>query len=119
MFNWFKLLWSLNDERLIEINGFEYTLYLVWIRKLAIFFAFITLFNGTFNMPTYLTGYPEIDPLTHAPKSLNSTMDEITLLNVTGREPKLAFAFLCQLIVPACLLFFILRRFRQKFTVQK
>lgn len=39
--------------------------------------------------------------------------------NVTGREPKLAFTFFCQLTIPACFLFLILRKFRLKFTVQK
>lgn len=75
MFNWFRLLWSLNDEKLIEINGFEYTLYLVWLRNLSVFFALITFFNASFMLPTYLTGNPEIDPITHEPKALNSTMD--------------------------------------------
>jgi hypothetical protein len=93
MFNWFRVLWSLNDEKLIEINGIEYTTYLVYLRHIAVFFFTLTVFNVTFMVPTYLTGSPPLDPQTNATMPLNTTMDTITELNIEGLKGKVAFTY--------------------------
>lgn len=56
MFNWFKILWGLNDDKLIEINGIDYTLYLIFLRYAAVFFGLLTMFNLVCMIPIYATG---------------------------------------------------------------
>lgn len=73
MFNWFRILWSLSDEKLIEINGIDYTLYLVFLRYVSYFFAGLTLFNMVCCEPIYMTGSPT--PNEDGTSSLNTTMD--------------------------------------------
>jgi len=59
MFNWFKVLWNLTDEKLLELNGADYTLYLVFLRYNANFFAILTLFNIIFMVPMFVSGEPD------------------------------------------------------------
>lgn len=62
MFNWFKVLWQLDDNRLQEINGSDYTLYLVYLRYASVLCAVITLFNCCVMVPLYASGEPlELD----------------------------------------------------------
>jgi hypothetical protein len=58
MFSWFKILWNLKDSRLLEINGIDYTLYLVMLRYFAVFCAVLTFFNCAVMVPVYMTGHP-------------------------------------------------------------
>ena len=85
MFNWFKILWNLNDEKLVEINGIDYTLYLVLLRYSAVFFGGVSIFNLIFMIPIYLTGTPKVKPET--------VMDNITVEYVTKNSGKLAFTY--------------------------
>jgi hypothetical protein len=109
MFNWFKILWQLNDEKLIEINGIDYTLYLVFLRYCAIFFAGLTIFNLIFMIPVYVTGSPTATP------HLNSTMDHITVLNVSARSGKLAYTYFSSLILVSAGLMITLQKYRLKY----
>lgn len=59
MFNWFKVLWNLTDEKLLQLNGADYTLYLVFLRYTANFFAILTLFNIIFMIPMFVSGEPD------------------------------------------------------------
>lgn len=110
MFNWFKILWGLSDEKLIEINGIDYTLYLVFLRYCAIFFGGLTIYNLIFMIPIYVTGSP-LEPLDGSP-AINSTMESITVLNVSANEGKFAYTFFSSLILVSGGLLFILARFR-------
>ena len=85
MFNWFKILWNLNDEKLVEINGIYYTLYLVLLRYSAVFFGGISIFNLILMVPIYLTGSPKV--------KLETVMDNITVEYVTNNSGKLAFTY--------------------------
>jgi hypothetical protein len=58
MFNWFRVLWNLTDEKLLEINGADYTLYLVFLRQTAKFFAVVSIFNAIFMIPMFVSGDP-------------------------------------------------------------
>jgi Late exocytosis, associated with Golgi transport len=61
MFNWFVVLWNIKDSRLVEINGVDYTLYLVYLRYAATLFAAITLFNCMVMIPIYASGDPTVN----------------------------------------------------------
>jgi len=97
MFNWFKILWNLSDDKLVEINGLDYTLYLVFLRYSALFFACLTIYNLIFMIPVYVTGSPDPD----APSSSNTTMNQITILNVTKNNGKMAFTYFSSLFILA------------------
>lgn len=58
LFNWFTVLWRLSDEKLVAINGTDYTLYLIFLRYCAVFFGCLTVFNLIFMVPIYITGDP-------------------------------------------------------------
>jgi hypothetical protein len=97
MFNWFRILWGLTDEKLIEINGIDYTLYLVYLRYCALYFAALTIYNLIFMIPIYVTGSPA-EPEDDIPVSLNA-MEKMTVLNVTGRSGKLTYTYFSSLIL--------------------
>jgi len=61
MFNWFKVLWNIKDQDLIQLNGVDYTLYLVYLRYAAMLFAAVTLFNCLVIMPVYASGEPIVN----------------------------------------------------------
>lgn len=63
MFNWFKVLWNIKDQDLIQLNGVDYTLYLVYLRYAATLFTAITLFNCLVMIPVYASGKPIVNPL--------------------------------------------------------
>lgn len=113
MFNWFRVLWGLDDEKLIEINGIDYTLYLVFLRYSAIYFAGLTIYNLIFMIPIYLTGSPAV-PFDGSP-ALNSTMEKVTVLNVTARSGKLAYTYFTSVILVSAGLVLTLQKYRQKY----
>lgn len=113
MFNWFKILWNLSDEKLVEINGIDYTLYLVFLRYCAIFFAGLTIFNLIFMVPVYITGKPRFNA--DGTSTVNSTMDKITVLNITDRSGKLAFTYFASLLIVSSALLITLQRYRLKY----
>jgi len=99
LFNWFRVLWKLNDEKLVELNGVDYTLYLVFLRYAAVLCATFTAFNCVCMIPLYVTG----DPEPHTSSNDWSTMNVLTLLNVTDEPNKMAFTFVLEMVpVAAC-----------------
>lgn len=80
MFNWFKVLRNLKDDKILELNGADYTLYLIFLRYTAVLFFVISVYNCIFMIPMYVTGTP-------APELRNQTvtiMNDITVLNITA-----------------------------------
>ena len=75
LMNWFKLLRSLNEDKLLEFNGIDYTLYLVFLRLLSFFFLAITLYNAIVMVPIYLSGENE-----------TTNMNKITVDHVSGNK---------------------------------
>ena len=108
MLNWFKVLWQLDDNKLQEINGTDYTLYLVFLRYSAFLCAVITMFNCVLMIPLYASGSPsEIDQ-----KIIDdgTKMNVLTVLNISARDTKMMVAFFIALFVfPGFALIMIMR----------
>lgn len=113
MFSWFKVLWNLQDSRLLEINGIDYTLYLVMLRYFAVFMALITCFNAVVMLPTYLTGHPIGNSSPNL--LLNSTMDKITVLNVSGVDWKVNFSYFLSILLVSTMIVLMLQQYRSKY----
>ena len=110
MFNWFKILWNLTDEKLLELNGADYTLYLVFLRQTAKFFLVITVFNAIFMIPMYFSGSPApIGPLS------KTIMNTITVINVTENNGKMMFTYFSSIVLVSCLGFYLIIQYRQKY----
>jgi hypothetical protein len=58
IFNWWRLLWNLNDTKLLELNGADYTLYLVFMRYAFWFFLAVSSFGMMVMAPIYAVGDP-------------------------------------------------------------
>jgi len=114
MFGWFKALWHLNDDQLIEICGTDYTLYLIFLRMTAILCFVITIFNGVVMVPIYLTG----DPMASDDYKLVETIPEMsaaTVLNITGTTWKMIFSFVSAVMFVPGLAITMIYKFRQKY----
>ena len=95
MNNWFRVLWKLDDPKLVEINGIDYTLYLIFLRYSAIFFLFLTVFNGVMMLPIYVSGNPTKDVI---------SMQKITVLNIQESPKKIIATYFMTLMVVSCAL---------------
>ena len=95
MNNWFRVLWKLDDPKLVEINGIDYTLYLIFLRYSAIFFLFLTVFNGVMMLPIYVSGNPTKDVI---------SMKKITVLNIQESPKKIIATYFMTLMVVSCAL---------------
>ena len=95
MNNWFRVLWKLDDPKLVEINGIDYTLYLIFLRYSAIFFLFLTVFNGVMMLPIYVSGNPTKDVI---------SMEKITVLNIQVSPKKIIATYFMTLMVVSCAL---------------
>jgi hypothetical protein len=93
MNNWFRVLWKLDDPKLVEINGIDYTLYLIFLRYSAIFFLFLTVFNGVMMLPIYVSGNPTKDVI---------SMEKITVLNIQESPKKIIATYFMTLMVVSC-----------------
>jgi len=60
--NWFKVIRSIDDEKLLAMNGVDYTLYLVFLRYAAYLFLALTLFDVIFMLAIYASGDPAFIP---------------------------------------------------------
>lgn len=112
LFNWFRVLWKLNDEKLVELNGVDYTLYLVFLRYSAVLCATFTVFNCFCMIPLYVTG----DPETHTSTTYWSTMNVLTLLNITAVKNKMAFTFVVEMVPVAACAFVMLWKYLSKYS---
>ena len=56
VFNWFKVLWRLEDDHIQKMNGNDYTLYLVFLRYAAWVCFVITVIDVVIFFPLYATG---------------------------------------------------------------
>ena len=94
MFNWFKVLWNLTDEKLLELNGADYTLDLVFLRQTAKFFAVVSIYNAIFMIPMFVSG----EPAPNLP--LQATiMNTITVINVTDKNGKMMFTYFSSILL--------------------
>ena len=114
MFNWFKVLWQLDDNKLQEINGTDYTLYLVFLRYAAFLCAVITMFNAVLMVPLYASGAPsQLDQ----DQSINNgtKMNVLTVLNISARPHKMMVAYFVALFVFPGFALLMIARYRQKY----
>ena len=58
MNNWFKVLWALDDKKMLSIVGADYALYLIYLRYAGILCTAITVFNLCVMIPIYVSGTP-------------------------------------------------------------
>ena len=90
----------MNDAKLLEINGADYTLYLVFLRQTAKFFLVITIFNAIFMIPLYVTG----TPAQNSP-ALNTIMNDITVLNINENPGRMMFCYFSSIMIVSGLTF--------------
>ena len=96
------------------ICGTDYTLYLIFLRMAAFLLLIITIFNGFIMVPLYTTG----DPMPSDDYNLvdgMSKMNAATILNITGSDKKMIFAYICAIVVIPSFAFAMIYRFRQKY----
>lgn len=117
MFNWFKALWHLDDNSLQAICGTDYTLYLIFLRFSAYLLLVITIFNAVVIVPLYVTGDPM--PSDNWKDNDMSKMNAATVLNITGKQPKMVFAYICAIVIIPILAFYMIFVFRQKYYAWK
>jgi len=54
-----KVVRNIDDEKLLVMNGIDYTLYLVFLRYAAYLFATLSLFGIVFMLGIYASGDPK------------------------------------------------------------
>lgn len=108
MFNWFKVLWRLEDDHIQKMNGIDYTLYLVFLRYAAWLCLVITVIDVVIFFPLYATGHP-------TSKDKWSTMNRLTFLNITANDGKCIFVYVFTLLVISALAFLVLYWFQRKY----
>lgn len=118
MFDWFRVLWQMNDDQLKTICGTDYALYLIFLRYSAFLLFVINIFNAAVIVPIYLTGEPMPTDDYHLIEGM-SNMNAATVLNVTGTRWKMIFAYVCALVLVPFIAFFMIFTFRQKYYTWK
>lgn len=110
MFNWFRVLWNLTDDKLLELNGADYTLYLVFLRQTAKFFAILSIFNAIFMIPMFISG----DPVANLPLK-PTIMNTVTVINVTNNDGKMMFTYFSSIVFVSLCGFSLIYQYRQKY----
>ena len=113
MFNWFKVLRSLNDNSLQEMNGTDYTLYLVFLRYVAYLCGAISVMNLIFMVPIYASGKPSDTEVVD--NNTESIMDFLTVLNVTASDAKMIFTYLIALLIIPGAAMYMIHQYRLKY----
>ena len=113
MFNWFKVLRSLDDNSLQEMNGTDYTLYLVFLRYMAYLCGCYSILNFFLMIPIYASGKP--DDTEVMDNNTDSIMDFLTVLNITGSEGKMIFTYLIALFVIPGMAVYMIHLYREKY----
>ena len=111
-FNWFKVLWRLEDDQIQKMNGTDYTLYLVFLRYAAWLCLVITVIDVLIFFPLYASGDP-------SSKDKWSTMNTLTFLNITARDGKCIFVYVFTLLVVSALSFLVIFWFQRKYESYK
>lgn len=106
-------MWNLGDNKLLEINGVDYTLYLLMLRYFALFYVCVTAFNACVMMPIYLTGHPFTS--NNTTQKLNTTMDEITVINVAAVDWKVNFSYFVSIMIVSSLFVVMIQKLRLKY----
>ena len=114
MSGWFRALWHLDDDRLRDICGTDYTLYLVFLRYTACLLVIICIFNAVVMIPLYVTGEP-MDSDNYKLDEGMSRMNSATVLNITATHSKMLFSYFCAVIFIPLLGFYMIYRFRAKY----
>lgn len=96
--NWAKMIYRTDDEKLLNMNGFDFFVFLVFQRQIAYILTFVGVFGLVFLMPVYWTG----DPLIKSKRvqSINN-LNTFTILNVTANNSKIVYTyFVAMFIIP-------------------
>jgi membrane protease YdiL (CAAX protease family) len=89
LINWFRVLWTLDDDRLLKLVGMDYTMYLIFLRHSSLLFFGLTVFASIFLVPIYGSG---------TYNQLNHSMDQFTIKNIKDQQNKLVFAYFVALL---------------------
>ena len=100
-----------------KMNGTDYTLYLVYLRYAAYFCFVITLINLGVMIPLYVSGEPaQADNW----KTLGySSMNNLTILNITASQDKFDFVYLFTILVVSALAYWMIFLYQQKYEAYK
>lgn len=82
------------------------------MRYAATLFAAITLFNCLVMIPVYASGDPTVNQYLN---QTESTLNEITVLNITASQKKLMYAYVIDLMFVTFCTFFMLYKYRGKY----
>lgn len=97
--NWLRLLWSIREEDLQDLQGTDLVLYLKFLKYMSYYFLLIMSLTLVFLVPIYVTGTASQDYKT-------SDFTALTAINVTGTSERLWAPFI--LVVSVSLLGFYL-----------
>jgi hypothetical protein len=111
--NWLTVVRSIDDDKLLAMNGIDYTLYLVFLRYAWYLFSLLSLFGLVFMLAIYASGKPTTNNLPSFKKVDASEMDKCTVLNITGTQTKLAFVYFVTMFGVPLLACFALWKYRQ------
>lgn len=74
----------MSDAALVEFNGADYTLYLIFERYAAYFFLILSFLSLSVFMPIYLTGTAQAETIADESAEYGySVINKITLLNIS------------------------------------
>lgn len=90
-----KILWKIDDKMLLELNGSDYTLYLIFIKHSIGVFLALTAFALVFLYPIYASG----DPDGGTPDQFQDKMNKLTIGNVSANDGKMVFAYFCAVFI--------------------
>ena len=110
--NWLTVVRSIDDEKLLAMNGIDYTLYLVFLRYAWYLFTVLSVFGIIFLLGIYASGTPTTNNLPSSDTE-KSGMDVCTVLNITGTQSKLAFVFFVAMFGVPLVAGFWLLKYRQ------
>jgi hypothetical protein len=61
MLNWVRLTYNIKFTELVELNGLDYTIYLVYLQHVFRFFAVLGIASIVFFVPLYLFGASHVE----------------------------------------------------------
>lgn len=100
-----------------KMNGIDYTLYLVYLRYAGWLCLILTIINCVTMIPIYASGKPKnVDDWRQQNKS---SMNNLTILNITDSEYKFDFVYLYTIIFVSGFAYCMIIFYRKKYDFYK
>ena len=61
MFNWFKIINTIDDATFLKLNGVDYTMYIIFVRYVLYLMCIFSVFAVLVLWPFYIFGAEESD----------------------------------------------------------